>query len=95
MQIRQFVGNLFLTWITSLSLWNLFIKNVMDLLQNYPLVRKFIFRFVLITAVFFCIKLTENEEGGIGFYTISTLFYYVSSFIFFFMTWEINEWLIR
>lgn len=67
----------------------------MNLLQNYPMVRKFFFRFLLITIVFFCIKLTVDESNVSDSYGISTLFYYITCFLFFFMTWEINEWLIK
>lgn len=67
----------------------------MNLLQNNLIVRKFFFRFVLINIVFFCIKLTIDGNDDTDSYGISTLFYYCTSFLFFFMTWEINEWLIK
>jgi two-component system LytT family sensor kinase len=63
--------------------------------KNYRLLRKLAIRFFLITVVFVCIKLTVNSEYESGFFSITNLFYYSTSFFFFIITWELNEWLIK
>ncbi|WP_299530978.1 sensor histidine kinase [Ulvibacterium sp.] len=58
---------------------------------------KFLFRWMVVNIVFILIKTTvEHEQGGMqAFFTPSSLFYYGSAFLFFMVTWEYNDWLIK
>ncbi len=52
---------------------------------------------MVVNVVFALIKLTvEHEEGGLlTFFTPTSLFYYSTAFLFFMVTWEHNDWLIK
>jgi len=59
-------------------------------------VKKYAFRFLVINVVYFIIKLTVINEGdGYPFINAPSIFYYISAFFQFILTWEINDWLIR
>lgn len=60
-------------------------------------IRKFLFRWMVVNVVYVLIKTTvEHEQGGLQtFFTSSSLFYYGSAFLFFMVTWEYNDWLIK
>jgi len=60
-------------------------------------IKKFLFRWMVVNVVFALIKLTvEHEEGGLlTFFTPTSLFYYSTAFLFFMVTWEHNDWLIK
>lgn len=59
--------------------------------------KKFLFRWMIVNIVFFLIKISvEHEEGELqSFFAPTTLFYYSTAFIFFMVTWEFNDWLIK
>ncbi|NMH86978.1 sensor histidine kinase [Flavivirga algicola] len=59
--------------------------------------KKIGFRILVINIVFLLIKLTVNDkENGLNEDPINEpVFYYVSAIIFFLLTWEINDWLIK
>ncbi|AUP79852.1 sensor histidine kinase [Flavivirga eckloniae] len=61
-------------------------------------IKKIGFRFLVINIIFLLIKLTVNtkEKHLNGEDPINEpVFYYVSAIIFFLLTWEINDWLIK
>ena len=60
-------------------------------------IRKFLFRWMVVNIVFVLIKTTvEHKQGGMqAFFSSSSLFYYGSAFLFFMVTWEYNDWLIK
>lgn len=59
--------------------------------------KKFFFRWMVVNVVFFLIKTTvEHEEGELHtFFAATSLFYYCTAFLFFMVTWEFNDWLIK
>ncbi|WP_130734046.1 sensor histidine kinase [Flavobacterium sp. J27] len=61
----------------------------------HPSFKKIFIRFLLITIVFLCIRLTVNKEDENIFFSITNLFYYSTAFLFFIITWELNDWLIK
>jgi two-component system LytT family sensor kinase len=63
-------------------------------MRRKKLIKKLGIRFVVTCVIFFLIKLTMNYEGE-NFFTDSNLFYFITAFGFFVLTWEVNDWLIR
>ncbi|MEO0573086.1 MAG: histidine kinase [Bacteroidota bacterium] len=59
-------------------------------------VQKFLFRWMVINIVFLLIKLTvEHGEGGLeSFFQPTAIFYYLTAFLFFMVSWEYNDRLI-
>ncbi|MEO1012998.1 MAG: histidine kinase, partial [Bacteroidota bacterium] len=55
------------------------------------------FRWMLVNVVFLLIKTTiEHKDGELHeFFAPETLFYYFTAFLFFIITWELNDWLIK
>ena len=60
-------------------------------------VQKFLFRWMVVNVVFFIIKVTtEHEEDALHtFFAPTSQFYYWTTFLFFMVTWELNDWLIH
>ncbi|WP_350286435.1 histidine kinase [uncultured Croceitalea sp.] len=59
-------------------------------------IRKFIFRWMVVNIVFLLIKTTiDHDAAGSSFFSANTVFYYVTAFLFFMITWEWNDWLIK
>ncbi|MEM6516353.1 MAG: histidine kinase [Bacteroidota bacterium] len=50
---------------------------------------------MIINIVFLAIKLFVDKDPNEAFINNTTIFYYVSAFILFMVTWETNDWLIR
>ncbi|SNY94663.1 Histidine kinase [Flagellimonas pacifica] len=59
--------------------------------------KKFLFRLTVINVVFFLVKITmERDDDGVqGFFSATSIFYYVSAFILFMLTWELNDWFLK
>ena len=57
--------------------------------------RKFLFRLLIINAVYFTVKWTMDHDDTQNFLNATSLFYYFSAFTLFMLTWETNDWLIR
>lgn len=59
--------------------------------------KKFFFRWMVVNVVYFLIKTTVNHETDDlhAFFTGPNLFYYSTAFLFFMLTWEFNDWLIK
>ena len=68
----------------------------MQIQVNRAWLKKFIFRWFVVNLVFFCVKLTMDpaqkpfEEIG----SSTSVFYYLSSFLLFMFTWELNDWFL-
>ncbi len=60
-------------------------------------VKKFLFRWMVVNVVFLLIKTTmDHEDRGLSnFFNPPSLFYYTTAFLFFMVTWEFNDWLIK
>ncbi|TAI47889.1 sensor histidine kinase [Flagellimonas allohymeniacidonis] len=60
-------------------------------------VKKFLFRWMVVNVVFFLIKTTmDHEDRGLSnFFNPTSLFYYFTAFLFFMVTWEFNDYLIK
>lgn len=60
-------------------------------------VKKFLFRWLVATVVFFLVKITSDHDNGnwSSFANPTSQFYYWTSFLFFMVTWEFNDWLIH
>lgn len=60
-------------------------------------VYKFLFRLLVINVVFFLVKITmeHNDDAIEGFFSSTSIFYYVTSFFLFMLTWEVNDWLLK
>jgi len=60
-------------------------------------VKKFLLRWMVVNVVYLMIKATvEHEEGEFSTLLEPTaIFYYVTAFLFFMVTWEFNDWLIE
>lgn len=58
--------------------------------------KKFLFRWLVATVVFFLVKITSGHEDNEWhtFFTPTSQFYYWTAFLFFMITWEFNDWLI-
>ncbi|PWL40167.1 hypothetical protein DKG77_04910 [Flagellimonas aquimarina] len=59
--------------------------------------KKFLFRWMVVNVVYFLIKTTVNHEVEElhTFFAPTSLFYYSTAFLFFMVTWEFNDWLIK
>lgn len=59
--------------------------------------RKFFLRWMVVNVVFALIKISvEHGKGGAeSIFEPTTVFYYVTAFLFFMLTWEYNDWLIH
>ncbi|MEM8999398.1 MAG: histidine kinase [Bacteroidota bacterium] len=60
-------------------------------------VRKFLFRWMVVNVVFFLVKLTMDRDNmdGERFFSPTSLFYYISAFFLFMLTWEVNDYLLK
>ncbi|WP_062059600.1 sensor histidine kinase [Aquimarina longa] len=58
-------------------------------------IKKFSLRFLIINIAYLLIKLTVDHDGDQAEFDVTSLFYYVSGFLFFMLMWETNDWLIR
>jgi sensor histidine kinase YesM len=61
--------------------------------RNY--LRKLGLRILVINIVFIFMKLTEEPDPTEAYINNTTIYYYVTAFILFMTTWEVNDWLIR
>lgn len=59
--------------------------------------RKFFFRWMVVNIVYLLIKASvdHGEEGFTGFLEPTPIFYYITAFLFFMITWEVNDYLIH
>jgi len=60
-------------------------------------IRKFLFRWLVVTVVFLLVKVTiehEEEETILSFVSGEAIYYYCTAFFLFMVTWEYNDWLI-
>ena len=60
-----------------------------------PYFKKIAIRFVIINIVFLTIKLFVEKDPNESYLNNTTLFYYISTFVLFMTTWEINDWLVK
>lgn len=60
-----------------------------------PRIKKFTFRFFVINTVYFLVKLTVIDHGDEPFFDNTSVFYYITTFLLFIITWEVNDWLIK
>lgn len=60
-------------------------------------VKKFLFRWMVVNVVYVLIKTTVNHEVEEldTFFAPTSIFYYSTAFLFFMVTWEFNDWLIK
>lgn len=60
-------------------------------------VRKFLFRWMVVNVVFFLIKISVDHGQGDSdsFFQPTPVFYYITAFLFFMVTWEYNDRLIH
>ncbi|MDT0606594.1 sensor histidine kinase [Croceitalea rosinachiae] len=60
-------------------------------------IRKFFFRWMVVNFVYFAVKLTMEYDGKEyeGFFSSTSLFYYISAFFLLMLTWEINDYLLK
>lgn len=58
---------------------------------------KFLFRLLVINTVFFLVKITMEHDDDVvqGFFSPTSIFYYVTAFVLFMLTWEVNDWLLK
>ena len=54
---------------------------------------KFTVRLIIINLVFFTVKWTMDHDDG-SLFDAASLFYYLSAFTLFMLTWETNDWLV-
>jgi hypothetical protein len=56
--------------------------------------RKFGYRFLIVNVIFFCVKLTIDPESKPfdPLFSATSVYYYLSSFLLFMFTWEVNDW---
>ncbi|WP_299524901.1 sensor histidine kinase [Winogradskyella sp.] len=52
-------------------------------------------RFLVINVVFLAIKFFVEKDPNESYLNNTTVFYYISTFILFMTTWEVNDWLIK
>ncbi len=57
--------------------------------------KKLLIRFIIITVVFFLVKLTIDHDEMEPAVDFTAIFYYISAFTLFMLTWEVNDWLVR
>lgn len=58
-------------------------------------IKKIGLRFLVINVVYFLIKLTIDHDDSEPFVDSPAVFYYITAFFLFMLTWEVNDWLIR
>ncbi len=60
-------------------------------------VYKFLFRLTVINVVFFLVKITMEPDNDKAhtFFNPTSIFYYVTAFILFMVTWELNDWFLE
>ncbi len=60
-------------------------------------VRKFLFRWMVVNVVFFTVKFTmeQDPEGLANLFSATSIFYYLSAFFLFMLTWETNDYLLK
>ena len=63
--------------------------------MNHTVLRKMGMRFLFINVVYFIVKLTINHDETDDIFDSGGVFYYLTTFILFTLTWEVNDWLIR
>ncbi len=58
---------------------------------------KVLFRLLVINVVFFLVKITMEQDDDMveGIFNATSVFYYVSAFFLFMLTWETNDWLLK
>ena len=58
---------------------------------------KILFRLLVINVVFFLVKTTMEHDDDVveGLFNPTSIFYYVTAFFLFMLTWETNDWLLR
>ena len=73
----------------------IFIRDMKEYFTKKGL-RKFFFRWMVVNVVYLMIKATvEHKESGLSVFLEPTaIFYYVTAFLFFMVTWEYNDRLI-
>ncbi|MFK7812641.1 MAG: sensor histidine kinase [Maribacter sp.] len=59
-------------------------------------IRKFLFRWLVVTVVFLLVKVTmEHQDDAMhSFLSAPVIYYYFTAFFLFMVTWEYNDWLI-
>lgn len=60
-----------------------------------PYIKKLGLRFLVINIVFLAIKLFVEKDPNESYINNTTIFYYVSAFILFMLSWEINDWFVK
>ena len=60
-----------------------------------PKIKKFAFRFLVINVVYILVKFTIVEHEDHPFFDRTSLYYYLTTFLLFIVTWETNDWLIK
>lgn len=63
--------------------------------MKYTLLKKIGLRLLVINVVYFLVKLTIDREKTNDFFDSGEIFYYITTFILFTLTWEVNDWLIQ
>lgn len=59
-------------------------------------IKKFGFRLLVVIVVFFVIKMTlDADEYGRDLFSSESVFYFITALLFFLVTWEVNDWLIK
>ncbi|SHG51900.1 sensor histidine kinase [Flagellimonas flava] len=68
-----------------------------DFVLKKKAIYKVLFRLLVINLVFFLVKATmERDDDGIeGLFNPTSIFYYVTAFFLFMLTWEANDWLLK
>ncbi len=60
-----------------------------------PKIKKFAFRFLVINVVYILVKFTIVEHKDHPLFDSTSLYYYLTTFLLFIITWETNDWLIK
>jgi hypothetical protein len=60
-----------------------------------PKIKKFAFRFLVINVVYILVKITIVEHEDHPLFDNTSLFYYITTFLLFIISWETNDWLIE
>jgi len=63
--------------------------------MKYTWLKKIGIRLLVINGVYFMVKLTIHRENTEAFVDSGAVFYYLTTFLLFTLTWEVNDWLIR
>ncbi|XLS28838.1 sensor histidine kinase [Flavobacteriaceae bacterium M23B6Z8] len=62
-------------------------------MKGKKIITKIAFRFAITCVIYFFIKLTMDPKEE-PFWNNTNLFYFITAFTFFMITWEVNDWLI-